>query len=153
LLANESVAEVFPTLFGVNDTFNCTVWPAPIVTGKVAPGRENCALLLAAEETVTLAPVALRVAACVPVSSMSTLPKFSVLGEMVNCPIFETVPVPVNGMFSAGPEIKTLPPLTAAACGVNETLSLTLWPALRVKGKLGPLTEKPVPPTWKAFSV
>lgn len=125
MLANERVAEALPTRFGVKDTFNCSVWPAAMVRGKETAGKKNCELLLAAEEMVTLPPVAPRVTACVPVAPIGTLPKFSALGEMVKTPVVETVPVPFSGRFSAGPEMRTLPPATPAVWGVNETFIVT----------------------------
>jgi hypothetical protein len=63
LLLNVSDPETVPLAFGVKETLYCTLCPAGIVNGKEAPARTNWELLLASEETVTLAPLALKVMA------------------------------------------------------------------------------------------
>ena len=60
------------------------------------------------------------------------------------------MPVPVRGMASAGPEINRLPPTVPADCGANATFNVTLCPTPRVKGKVGPLIENPLPDVWIA---
>lgn len=63
LLVNDSDPETVPLALGLKATLNDEFWPAGIVNGRVAPLRTNCELLLASEDTVTLAPIALRVRA------------------------------------------------------------------------------------------
>lgn len=62
LLAKETAPAAAPLACGVNATVNCTLLPAAIVSGKDSPLRVNSELLISADVTVTLAPVALRVA-------------------------------------------------------------------------------------------
>ena len=102
LLMKVSVAELLPAVLGAKATFSGRLWPASMVSGKEAPAIANWALLLAAEEIVTLPPVALRVEVCVVDVPSSTLPKFTEVGERLSCPI--VVPVPVKGMFRRTPE-------------------------------------------------
>ena len=71
----------------------------------MAPDSTNRELLLPTEETVTVPPVAVRLAFCVSAVSINTLPKFNVDGVMVNCPLAAVVPAPVSGMLKDGPEI------------------------------------------------
>ena len=61
LLTKDREPEAAPLLCGLKVTLNDTPWPAPIVIGKETPGTANWELLMAAEETVTLALAALRV--------------------------------------------------------------------------------------------
>jgi hypothetical protein len=63
LLVNESEAETVPLPVGVKVTLYILLWPAGIVTGKAAPLKTNWELLLVSADTVTLAPLALRVMA------------------------------------------------------------------------------------------
>jgi hypothetical protein len=76
-----------------------------------------------------------------------------VLGAMVRFLTVLVVPVPLNGIFRPGPEIKRLPPVMPAAFGAKKTFKVTLAPATRTMGKLGPLTEKLVPTVWNALIV
>jgi hypothetical protein len=90
----------------------------------------------------------------VAVVPSGTLPKFRDAGVMLNCAGgggVAVVPVPVKGMFSSnpGPATKTLPAAMPADCGVNVTFNVTLFPAARVIGKLGALTENSLPTVWK----
>lgn len=118
--------------------------------GKEAPAIANCALLRAAEDIVTLPPIALRVDDCVVELPTFTLPKLSAVGAMVNCPTVE--PVPVSGTFKLMPVTKTFPPAAPVACGVKVTFSVILCPARSDRGRVGPLTEKLVPVIWNAVS-
>ena len=60
LVANEILPDAIPLRCGVKSTVYGRLWPAAIVVGKDSPLKENSALLLPAEVTVTLAPVAVR---------------------------------------------------------------------------------------------
>jgi hypothetical protein len=63
LLVNDSDPETVPLPVGVKDTLYEWLCPAGMVTGKEAPTSANWELLLASEDTVTLAPLALKVMA------------------------------------------------------------------------------------------
>lgn len=62
-------------------------------------------------------------------------------------------PVPVSGMASAGPETNRLPPIVPADCGAKATFTVTLRPAPRVIGNMGPLAENPMPVVCRADRV
>jgi hypothetical protein len=63
LLVNDSDPETVPLAVGVKPTLNDELCPAGIVNGNETPFRTNWELLLASEDTVTLAPLALMVIA------------------------------------------------------------------------------------------
>jgi hypothetical protein len=60
LLVTERIALAVPEACGANVRVTGMLCPAAIVTGKEIPVSENSALLRLADETVTLAPPALR---------------------------------------------------------------------------------------------
>ena len=62
LLLNEAVAVAVPLAWGVNVMLKDALWPAASVSGKLKPLIENSDVLSDAPDTVTLDPVALRVA-------------------------------------------------------------------------------------------
>jgi len=72
-LENERDPDTVPLLCGVKATPNDMLCPAAIVTGNDAPVKANWELLLEAEDTVTLAPVALTVIGRVSVVPTGTL--------------------------------------------------------------------------------
>ena len=59
LLENKMLADVLPLTCGANVSVKGTLCPAAIVRGYVRPVSANSELLELAEETVTLAPLAL----------------------------------------------------------------------------------------------
>ena len=61
LLEKERAPDVVPLFCGVNATLSEALCPAGIVMGKEVPLKTNWELLLVPAETVTLAPVALKV--------------------------------------------------------------------------------------------
>jgi hypothetical protein len=63
LLVNDSDPETVPLAVGVNNTLYDVLCPAGIVNGNDAPSKTNSELVLASEDTVTLAPLALKVRA------------------------------------------------------------------------------------------
>ena len=80
LLVNEPVAEALLDVCGVKVSVNGTLCPAVIVSGKEMPVSENSALLTLADETVTLAPLALRLLARLALAPTVTLPKSNATG-------------------------------------------------------------------------
>ena len=107
-------------------------------------------MFVLAPETVTLAPLAVRVPLAVPLDPTVTLPSTSVAGETVNCPTV-LAPVPEAGIISVGfvavEVIVRLPLAAPADVGANETVSVALFPPLRVRGRVIPLILKPAPET------
>lgn len=84
LLAKETLSDAVPLACGLNTRLNVALWPDVTVNGNETPPRVNSEVPKLADETVTLAPVALNVALMVLLWPTMTLPKFSVEGETVN---------------------------------------------------------------------
>lgn len=153
LLVNDSAPETAPLVVGLKATWNDELCPAGIVNGKEAPVGTNCDPLAASADTVTLAPVALIVSACVAVEPTLTLPKLSDAGVTVSCPLaVAVVPTPLRGTFTLGPLTKRSPPVVPADCGAKVTFTVTLCPPFKVIGNVGPLTENSLPVIWKAYN-
>jgi hypothetical protein len=53
--------------------------------------------------------------------------------------------MPLRGIARPAPETKRLPTVVPAVCGVKATFNVTLSPAPRVKGNVGPTIENPTP--------
>ena len=63
-----------------------------------------------------------------------------------------TVPVPDKGSVAVDPlaellEMESCPVTAPAVAGSNRTLRLVVWPGVKVRGKVAPEIEKPVPAT------
>ena len=97
-----------------------------IVTGNDNPLSTNSELLLVAEETVTVAPLALSVPVWLLLLPTLTLPKAIVVGATVNVP--PAVPVPERGKARLGLgafDVSVSVPVTfPAALGENNTLKV-----------------------------
>lgn len=131
----------------------CALWPEFKVRGKEVPERVNWELLLEAEDTVTVPPLAVIVEGCEPVLPILMLPKLRVDGVTLSWPAVVVEPVPDIGTLRLGPGTKTLPLSKPVVDGVKVTLSVTLCPLLSVIGSEGPLTPKLLPTTWNAVRV
>ena len=106
---------------------------------------EKGALTEGAEEMVTLAPAAVRVAVFVRLPPTVTLPKLIEDGEIESCPCGVcVVPVPLRAMVKfellASDRIATVPLAAAADFGANVTVKVILCPPARVAGKVKPVT-------------
>jgi len=114
---------------------NDALWPAVIVLGKDNPPRRNSGLVEVAEETVTLDPVAVRVAVRVLLVPTVTLPKFKAVALEVNWPAEMPVPdrATVRSGFKAFETIAIPPLVLPATFGVKRTLKVTLCPLFRLK--------------------
>jgi hypothetical protein len=147
LLENESMAEAVPDVWGAKTTVTGTLCPAAMVNGKMTPLTENSGLLRLAEDTVTLAPVALSVPACDALLPTVTFPKLAEPGETVSWPC--EVPHPLCTIVSVGfdPfELTVMDPVVLlAVCGANVVLKVRLWFGVSVVGRIRPLMLKPVP--------
>jgi hypothetical protein len=139
-----------PLAFGVKVTVKEADWPAAMVFGRVIPESTNSLLLLLPEETVTEAPVAVRLPFRDALLLTTTLPKFNVPGETASCP--GVPPVPDSAIFRVefkASEMMARLPLTAPlAVGAKVAVNVRLWPAVRVAGNVSPVIEKPVPVTF-----
>src|SRR6266550_4227427 len=137
-----------PGAVGANPAVKVTLWPAFRVVGNVSPVIENPVPVTFPCQMVTAAPPVL-----VSVSErLALLPTWTLLkGRLVG--LAESVPgvwpVPVTGIFRVGlaplDVIVTLPLAAPGAVAVNCKLNVVLWPAVRVRGKVSPLSVKPVP--------
>ncbi len=146
LVTNEALAEAVPLDWGVKVMVKVAVWPDAIVSGSAGPARTNSALLTEADDTVTLPPVALRVAVMFLLEPTVTLPKPKLVGLTANVPTVTPVPESeMVGELEASEVNDTVPVELAPDCGVKLTLNVKLWFAISVSGKLRPLTAKPVP--------
>ena len=76
-----------------------------------------------------------------------TFPKFALLGLAVSEPAAR--PVPESGMlsgeFGAFDTTDKFPLTAPAPVGVKVAVNVTLWFAVRVRGKVNPVTEKTAP--------
>jgi hypothetical protein len=152
LLVNDNVAEVAPLACGVNVTVNVADCPAVIVFGSEIPESTNSLLLRLAEETVTDAPLAVRLPLSAELCPSTTLPKLRLVGDTARVP--RAVPVPESAILSVGllafDTIERLPLAAAAVVGVKVTVKVTLWFAASVAGNVSPVTEKTAPVRFAA---
>jgi hypothetical protein len=143
-----SVAVAAPVVCGLKVTENEVLWPPGMVTGRDIPATLNSELLELTAETVTLAPLAVRLPDADPLAPTITLPMLKVTGLTLSCPTAAT-PVPDSGTVSVGFvafEVRVTVPLALpAAVGVNVTLKLALCPAVSVTGAVIPLRLNPLP--------
>lgn len=96
---------------------------------------------------MTGATVAFRLPLSGEFDPTTTLPKVRLVGDTVNWPA--AVPVPESAIlsveFDAFDTTDRLPFAAAALAGVKVTVNVTLWFAVRVRGKVNPLVEKAAP--------
>jgi hypothetical protein len=99
-----------------------------MVRGKVSPLSENSALVTAAEDSVTLDPLALSVPAWVLLVPTVTLPKSVDVGVTANWPC--AIPVPARDIviveFEALELMEMLPLALPPDSGVNVAAKVTL---------------------------
>ena len=98
LLENVKDAELAPLCCGVKVTVKGVDWPAVSVTGSEIPESTNSLLFRLAEETLTEAPLAVRVPLSTELDPTTTLPKLRLVGDTANWPT--AVPVPESAMVS-----------------------------------------------------
>ncbi len=149
LLAKVMLSEAAPLTWGVNVTVKGTLWPAARFKGSGSPLSVNSKLCRLAELTVTLVPVALRVAVKLALLPTTTLPKFKVAGLTPNCP--RAVPEPATaiarGELDAFETTEMFPLALPADTGAKAALNVKLCPGARVSGRPSPLTLNPEPLT------
>ena len=86
LLVKEMLPEAIPLLCGANVTVRFALCPVASVSGNETPLRLNSPLVALADETVTLAPLALTVAVRLLFWLTTTLPKSNVVGDKISWP-------------------------------------------------------------------
>jgi len=100
-----------------------------MVTGSESPLTLNTELFELTAVIVTFAPVAERLPEAVPLLPTATLPRFSVVGLTVNCPV-AAVPVPDNAIVKFGLDavevMVTVPLALPADEGPNLTVKVVL---------------------------
>ena len=145
LLANEMFCEAVPLDLGVKLKERVAFWPAARVSGNYSPLIEKGELIRGAEEIVTLAPVALRVAVFVTVPPTATFPKLIDEGEIASCGVGLDVPVPLSaiivGVFRALLAKEMFCEAAPLDLGVNVSEKEALCPAASVSGNDRPLME------------
>ena len=128
LLAKLKLADAAPEACGVKVTVNGVELPAAIVTGREIPLSANSVLLKPAEETVTLAPVAIRVPLLPKLVPTVTLPNPRLVGVTDSCP--GAIPLPLNGTERFGLDalevMASVPLALPPAAGVKVTLNVKL---------------------------
>jgi hypothetical protein len=128
LLTNDNDAEVDPVACGVKVTVNDVDWPAARVTGREIPESANSPLLRLAEDTVTDAPLAVKLPFSDELDPTVTLPKLRLVGDTARVP--GAVPVPESGMLSgeldAFDVTVRLPLAAPAPVGVKVAVNVTL---------------------------
>lgn len=120
---------------------NDALLPAVMVLGSVSPLMVNSEVLMVADDTVTLDPVAFRVAVSALLAPTVTVPKLSEVGFTVNCPGTNPEPVREIVRFGLEPSDVTamLPVALPLVVGAKVTPKVKLCPADRVSGKVRPL--------------
>jgi hypothetical protein len=126
LLLKEIVPEAVPLLCGVNVTLTCALCPAASAIGNETAFKLNSGLLLLADETVTLEPLALSVAVKLLFWPTVMLPKSSVVGDSSNWPGAVAVPESaiVKLEFEASDTIAMLPLIVPADVGAKTVLKV-----------------------------
>ena len=128
LLAKLRLADAEPEACGAKVTVNGAEFPAAMVTGNESPLSANSGLLKLADDTVTLAPVAVSVPLLAKLVPTVTLPKPRLVGPRASCP--GAIPVALKGMARFGLEASDVTerePLTlTAVAGVKVTLNVKL---------------------------
>ena len=118
-----------------------------MVAGSDMPETANSALLSAADVTVTDAPLVVRLPLSDELDPTATLPKLRLAGDTANWPA--AVPVPesaiLSGELDAFDTTDRLPLAAPAPVGVKVAVKVTLPFAVRVTGRVKPLTEKDAP--------
>jgi len=126
LLLKEMLPDAVPLLCGVNVTFTGALCPAARVSGNEAPLKLNSGLLVLADETVTLEPLAPSVAVKLLFWPTVMLPKSSVVGDSSNWP--EAVAVPESAIvkleFEASDTMAMLPLAVPEDVGAKTVLKV-----------------------------
>jgi len=147
LLVNDKDAEAAPLAPGVKVTVKVADWPAAIVAGSEIPESTNSLLLILADETVTDAPLAVRLPLSGALDPSTTLPKLRLVGDTAKVPA--AVPVPESAMPSGdlgALEVKAALPLELPVdCGAKATEKVALCPVPSVSGKVKPPRVKLAP--------
>ena len=122
------------------------------MSGKVIPLKLNPVLGVIWEIVRDVPPEFVSFSASVVLLPVVTFPKLRLVGLAVSWP--GVFPAPDRGTFSAELDafevIARLPLAVPPDVGVKVTPKLTLWPTLKVAGKVKPLAVKPEPVTLAA---
>ena len=152
LLVKVAVAEAEPAAVGVNLTVKFTLLPEAIVTGNERPvivNSEPFVPPILTPVTCTLPPEAVSVPVLVMFEPTVALPTAIGFGLTASVACGAVVADPDNATFkvefeASDPTIR-LPVMLPAACGVNFTLKVAVWPGANVDGNVIPETLNPLP--------
>jgi len=157
LLLKDVLAVAVPLACGLKVTVNEALWPAAMVEGKERPLRANSEVLVVAEETVTLEPVALSVAVKLLLWPTTTLPKSKIAGLTPNWPAPATVPVPARETvrLEASEITEMLPLALPGEVGEKTVPKVKLCPGIKVRGRFKPvmLNPEPVMLAWEMVTL
>ena len=125
--------------------------------GSDKPDRLNSELLEVAEETVTLAPLAVSVLVRFFVAPTVTLPKLKLAGLTASWPLAAPVPLRETARVGLGAfdVTVTVPLAEPADLGAKTTVNVRLCPAVSCVGVVRPEIENPAPETvaWLKVTV
>lgn len=124
LLTKDALAVAAPLLCGLNVIVKVAVLPAWIVSGRVIPLMVYSALLVPAEDTTTLAPLADRVPLMFLLLPTATLPKLMLAGETASVPLPTPVPVSEIEICGALLVMAMLPVLLPLFLGAKTTVKV-----------------------------
>jgi hypothetical protein len=152
LLVIETVPANVPAAPGLYVTVRLASFPGPSVTGTANPETLTPEPEKVIREIVTLSvPVLANCTVFVTSLPTETVPNATDAGETLNSDSDVGVPVPLRATVMVGSkallEIVIVPESAASAVGLNRTLIVVLWPALKAMGKCGPEAANPEPAT------
>ena len=151
LLVTVTEPGALPAADGANATVSVAVSKGFSVAGALKPVTEYPVPLAVTAETFTAAFPVLVIATCLLVLlPVATVPKLTLAGLALNCPMAAADPVPVSGTLSVGLlgsllVMVTLPLAVPADVGEKVTVACTDWPALIVTGVAIPVIPNSLP--------
>lgn len=133
--------------WGANTTLNEVLLPAASVIGKVRPLTLYPAPAAVCVTVMLDPPELVNVSGMVLVLPTVTLPKLKLGVPADSAPAAAVVPVTgaVSVAFEALLLTERLKLSVPADVGANTTLNDVLWPAVKVRGKVRPVTAYPAP--------
>lgn len=136
LLVNPIEAAAPPLACGEKVRVKVALCPADRVAGSDKPEMLNSELLEAADEMVTLAPLAVSVVVRLLLVPTFTLPKERLAGFTDSWPLAVSAPsiTITKGEFGAVDKILSDPFAVPAEAEVNITVKVRLWPAFNCVG-------------------
>ncbi len=156
-LTSERLPVMLPALAGAKATLKLVLCPALRVSGTVRPVMlKPFPEGVACEMVILPVPELIRVMVWVLRVPTATSPKLALGGTTESCGC-TAVPVMaiVVGEFGALLTSETLPVMLPVLAGAKTTLKVVFCPGARVRGRLSPLTLRPLPETlaWETVTL